>query len=415
MTRHAEHIYAAPMHLGKALVRRLNEGNSPLFDVLLALSCALVSLLLGHERPPVGWRPMDSTGYLLTGLVNLLVTMRRRAPVLTCAAVCCGWVWYIAAGYWPVVNSVGALVAIYSVATNRSARATVSCAALAGVVWIYAGRAGRQDSVSTVIAQAVLWPAVICYFGRVTRLSGQRNVQLARLTERLREEQRERARRAVAEERVRIARELHDVVAHHMSVISVQSGLARYVFGSEPDTARGALDTIAATSHEALQEMRRLLAVLRLGPEDADERQPETSFAPAPGLDRLDELLDRVRTAGVPVEFRTTGTPGTLTPAEELCVFRIVQEALTNVIKHAQPARASVTMEFEAHLLKVTVTDDGRPRPSHPDTAPGHGLIGMRERARIYGGTLTAGPRPTGGFQVTLTLPTAAAPPSAEV
>ncbi|MCQ4043966.1 sensor histidine kinase [Streptantibioticus rubrisoli] len=403
------------MHLGKALVRRLNEGNSPLFDVLLALSCALVSLLLGHERPPVGWRPMDCTGYLLTGLVNLLVTMRRRAPVLTCVAVCCGWVCYIAAGYWPVVNSVGALVAIYSVATNRSARATVSCAALAGAVWIYAGRAGRQDSVSTVIAQAVLWPAVICYFGRVTRLSAQRNVQLSRLTERLREEQQERARRAVAEERVRIARELHDVVAHHMSVISVQSGLARYVFGSEPDTARGALDTIAATSHEALQEMRRLLAVLRLGPEDADERQPETAFAPAPGLDRLDELLDRVRTAGVPVECRTTGTPRTLTPAEELCVFRIVQEALTNVIKHAQPARASVTMEFEPHLLKVTVTDDGRPRPGHPDAAPGHGLIGMRERARIYGGTLTAGPRPTGGFQVTLTLPTAAAPPSAEV
>jgi signal transduction histidine kinase len=222
------------------------------------------------------------------------------------------------------------------------------------------------------------------------------------LAQQLRVRQAERVRREVSEERGRIARELHDVVAHHMSVISVQAGLARFVLDSDAATARRALATIEDTSGEALEELRRMLKVLR----EHDLGGVE-SAAPMPTLARLDDLVERVRAGGVPVELSVQGTVRPLAPGVELCAYRVVQEALTNVLKHTHHARAQVRLDYLQHELKVTVTDDGEGAISDRELeGSGHGLIGMGERAKLYGGTISVGPRDEGGFAVRLTLPT---------
>ena len=203
-------------------------------------------------------------------------------------------------------------------------------------------------------------------------------------------------------ERVRIARGLHDVVAHHMSVISVQAGLARYVLSSDPATTGRALDTIVDTSHEALEEMRRMLALLRVP--DADQHSEGRTHDPAPGLARLDELVERVRSAGVPVRVVVAGPPSPLSSGADLCAYRIVQESLTNVLKHARGAEVVVRLDYrEPEELTIQVSDNG-PGVS-PGPVTGHGLVGMGERAGLYGGSVQAGPGPEGGFVVTLTLP----------
>jgi signal transduction histidine kinase len=204
------------------------------------------------------------------------------------------------------------------------------------------------------------------------------------------------ARRAVVEDRLRIARELHDVVAHHMSVVAVQAGLARYVLRADPDTADAALGTVLDTSGEALDELRRVLELLRLGTDGADA-------GAVPGLAYLPELLHRVRAAGVPVDVEITGTRRPLPSGVELCAYRVIQEGLTNVLRHAAPAAARVGLHYGDGTLRVTVTDDGTRTPSRQP--PGKGLMGMRERAMLYGGTVEAGPRPGGGFEVRLELP----------
>ncbi|MEV5597537.1 sensor histidine kinase [Streptomyces sp. NPDC052496] len=402
-------------------------------DAAVAAGFATVSLLLGHDNVPVGWERLDALGNALTCLINLLIVARRRAPVAVCLAVFALWTGYIALDYWPVVNSLAGLMALYTVAAHRPPRVAAGCSVLLVLLWNFAGLTGHESSWATTLGQSILYPAILCWFGNVARTSAERNVRLTEMAGQLRREQEENARRAVAEERVRIARELHDVVAHHMSVISVQAGLAGYVFTSDPDTARRALDTIAGTSGEALEEMRRLLAVLRVDPREmaggaaavdrreTGEGETADAYEPAPGLDRIETVVARVRTAGLPVALRTTGERRPYAPGLEQCAYRVVQEALTNALKHAGAAHVEVRIDHGADRLTVDVRDDGSasdapapraPRPAAPSPPPafrhvstGHGLIGMRERARIYGGSLRAGPLPGGGFQVLLTLP----------
>ncbi|MGP3972461.1 sensor histidine kinase [Streptomyces sp. 8N114] len=425
------------------------------YDSAIALAITAVSLLLGNDRVPAGWSGLDGLGVALTCAVNLPLVARRRIPFALSLGVFAVWTVYVALDYWPVVNTLGPLLALYTVASMRPLREAVLCALLLAAVWNFAGTTGEESSWATVLGQSVLYTSVICGFGYLARKSAQRNVELARLTGQLRRERAGAERRAVAEERVRIARELHDVVAHHMSVISVQAGLAGYVFDTDPQTARGALGTIADTSGEALAELRRLLAVLRVeggdrpgdgGPQLVKGTEDQAEFGPAPGLDQLPELAERVRGAGVPVQFTVSGEPRPLAPGAGQCAYRVVQEALTNVLKHAYPAQAAVTVAYEPRQLTVTVSDDGRtsgggegrtgaggekgrdkgaekeragsaggadgsrtriPVPPGAGSPPpgGHGLIGMRERARIYGGRLHAEPRASGGFEVQLILP----------
>lgn len=366
-------------------------------DTLIAVAMAVVAFLLAQEAPSQGWRALDARGYVLVALTHLPVALRGRWPVAVFVAVQAAAIVYVTLGYWPVVSSFGLMLALYTVASVRPPRTALACAVSMTAVWVYGGVVSHTAFMTSVLGQALLYCSVLLWFGHLARHS-------AELTLRLRAEQAERARRAVAEERGRIARELHDVVAHHMSVISVQAGLARFVFDSDPGKARGALGTIADTSAEALEELRRMLQVLR------EEDPGAPARAPMPTLDRLGELLDRVRAGGLPVDLAVEGTARPLPPGVELCAYRVVQEALTNALRHAGPARARVQLRYGAHELTVRVTDDGEGvNPARVPTGGGHGLIGMRERAKLYGGSVTVGPRSEGGYEVRLTLPTSAA------
>ncbi|MFM9456765.1 sensor histidine kinase [Streptomyces europaeiscabiei] len=374
---------------------RIRPPHPSVVDVLIAAALAGVALLLGQEAVSQGQDPLDAAGYALVLLVHLPLTVRSRSPVAICCLVHLIWCGYVTAGYWPVVSSFGPMLAVYTVASLRHPRVSVPCAALMGVTWVYAGVVNHTDSMASVVGQAVVYPTMLWRFGLVAR-------RLDGLARRLRQEQAQRARREVAEERGRIARELHDVVAHHMSVISVQTGLARFVFDSDRDTARAALDTIDATGKEGLEELRRMLMVLRA----SDDGAPT---APMPGLARLGETVERIRAGGTPVTLRIEGTPRPLAPGVELAAYRVVQEALTNVLKHAPGASAQVELSYRPHEVTVSVTDDGQGViPDKVRTVGGHGLIGMQERAKLYGGTISIGPRSDGGFAVRLSLPTSA-------
>ncbi|MFF6772367.1 sensor histidine kinase [Streptomyces sp. NPDC012637] len=400
------------MHTRAQWATWFREVNPLLVDATLALGLVAASAAVGHQYHPRGWPVFDLSAYLLTALTGLPLALRRVAPVAALVASCLAFAGYLAAGYQPSLNFWAPAIALYSVAVQRPPRTTAAGAALTAVVVLYSGLRAPELGLAVAVIQAVAVPAVLWVFGNGARLLARRNRQLAELTAQLRTEQEERARRAVAEEQRRVARELHDVVAHHMSVISVQAGMAGYVFATEPGTARAALDTISETSQEGLRELRRILTLLRSAAGEtveADGRAGEW-YAPMPGLARLAEVAERTRAAGVPVDLRTEGAPRALAPGTELCAYRVVQEALTNVIKHARPARATVLVAYRPDELVVTVTDDGRrhrPDPANVPTRSGHGLIGMRERARLYGGTVDAGPRAEGGFRVCLTLPVA--------
>lgn len=375
--------------------------NRPLVvDTLIVAALTGVALLLGPEAARQGQHPLDATAYALVVLVHLPLVLRGRAPVVVCCVVHAIWLVYITVGYWPVVCSFGPMLGVYTVASLRESRVAGSCSALMGAVWIYAGVANHTDtwaSWASVAAQAVVYPAMLWRFGVLAR----RSTELAR---QLRREQAERARREVAEERGRIARELHDVVAHHMSVISVQVGLARFVFDTDRRVTRAALDTIEATGKEALDELRRMLMLLRAAGDGAPA-------GPMPGLARLGEMIERVRAGGVPVTLTVEGTVRPLAPGVDLCAYRVVQEALTNVLKHAPGASARVRLRYEPHQVAVSVTDDGEGViPDRVRTGGGHGLLGMRERAKLYGGEIDIGPQDQGGFAVRLILPTSARP-----
>lgn len=201
---------------------------------------------------------------------------------------------------------------------------------------------------------------------------------------------------AVAEERARIARELHDAVGHSVSVMTVQASAVRRLLTPEQKRELEALTAVERTGREALAEMRRMVGVLR----DPDEAP---ALSPQPGLGQLDRLLQHVRDAGLPVELRTDGEPAQLPPGLDLTAYRLVQEGLTNAIKHARAEKAEVLLRFEPKALEIVVTDDGQ--GTGVGSGDGHGLIGMRERVSVYGGELSVGPRDEGGFELRARLP----------
>jgi signal transduction histidine kinase len=215
----------------------------------------------------------------------------------------------------------------------------------------------------------------------------------------IRRENEEQARRAVDAERLRIARELHDVVAHTMATINVQAGVAAHVIDQQPDQAREALGAIKAASGEAMRELRGILNVLR----QADERDPT---APAPRLAQLDGLIEGTTRAGLPTTLVLDGEATPLPPTVDLAAYRIVQESLTNALRYAGPTTATVTLSYGGEELVLEIADRGRgPREGDPAQGGGHGIPGMRERAEAAGGTLEAGPRDGGGFRVRARLP----------
>jgi signal transduction histidine kinase len=250
-----------------------------------------------------------------------------------------------------------------------------------------------DDGASFVGATALAaWLLVLAAVGEVLRVRREQ----AAAAERTREEE---ARRRAGEERLRIARELHDLLAHNVSLINVQAGVALHLIDEQPEQARSALAAIKQASGDTLRELRAVLGVLR----QVDEELPR---APTPSLARLDDLISRSEaTPGITVRAEVEGEPRTLPAGVDLAAYRIVQESLTNVVRHAAPANALVRLTYGEHELTVRVADDGRPgRRSHPNGS-GQGIAGMRERAVALGGELEAGPRPDGGFLVLARFP----------
>ncbi len=259
---------------------------------------------------------------------------------------------------------------------------------------------------------SALWLVALAVAGDGFRRLSEHNALVAEHAAQLQREQRDRERRAVLLERIRIARELHDVVAHHMSVIAVQAGLAQYVFSSDAETALRAIGVVSEMSSEGLEEVRRLVTVLRpdAGDESGDDPADGQDGRASYGIDQLPAMIERVGLAGVPVHYAVEGAEQAVPTGVGLCVYRVVQEPLTNVIKHAAGASVQVRLCYQPAELSVLVSDDGcgsaPARPGRPRLGGGgKGLTGMRERARLYGGTLTAGDRPEGGFEVELRLP----------
>jgi signal transduction histidine kinase len=335
----------------------------------------------------------------------LPVVLRRRYPIGAFAAVITVGALEVAVLAGPVGSDFSVLVLLYTLAAYRPRRVSVTGLAicmLGAIVAIARWSPGRADG------SLAGFGLVIAFFGVPLLLAWvlgdsiryRRGYYLA-LEERAARLERERdaqAQIAAAAERARIARELHDVVAHNVSVMVVQADGAGYALDADPERAREALGAISRTGRQALAEMRRLLGVLRA------EDEPAT-LAPLPDIDQLGELLEATRASGIPVRFTLEGVPRALPGGAGLAAYRVVQESLTNVRKHAGPeASASVLLRFCEEGVLVRVTDDGHGSAAASD-GEGHGLTGMRERVGLYGGTVKAGPRPAGGYQVTVQLP----------
>lgn len=294
--------------------------------------------------------------------------------------------------------NVSVLVAMYGVASRRPLRWAVGAGLVVELgLFLVFGRVPQgldPSAFATASAFAIaIWMAGIYANTRRRYLEG-----LEERAERAERERDQQARLAAAAERARIARELHDVVAHNVSVIIVQADGAGYAIDSDPEQARRAMQAVSATGRRALAEMRRMVGVLR-----ADGVQEE--YAPQPSLSQLDGLVAQVRESGLPVELRVSGVPRELPEGEQLTVYRIVQEALTNTLKHGGPdSRATVEMEYGVRELLLRVTDDGRGAAT-PEREGGHGLVGMRERVALFGGSVEARPVPGGGFRVVARLP----------
>jgi signal transduction histidine kinase len=374
------------------------------FDGVLAVLLTAISLasFLGSDRTPEFPREADWIGVVLLVVGTGALLYRRRFPLPVFGVVTVAAIGDYLRGYPDHGSALPVAIGLYTVAASCRRRLTVGLFA-ALVVFIPVMFSLRPEGGDLNLGNVISNWAI---FGVAAAWGNRKQVQgayLEQLELRAADEQRQRLEesvRAVSAERVRIARELHDVVAHAMSVIAVQSGVGAHVIDSRPEDAKAILETINEASRDALTEMRRLLGVLREDPDSPGE------MAPAPGLGGLDELAARVTQAGVPVRVDYAGERNGIPPGVDLAAYRIVQEALTNVIKHAGAARVDVCVRYEPHAVHLEVADDGRGAAAAlvAGVGGGHGLIGMRERAALYGGTLEAGARPGGGFRVATTL-----------
>jgi signal transduction histidine kinase len=344
---------------------------------------------------PADSRSPDWVAYALIAVLNPTIVFRRVAWKPALAIALAATTAYAARQYPPIFDVAVPLV-VYIAATRLDDRRSRMVLVVAvGISWLGATLAAGPTDPQAGLVVAGTW--LLGHYVRTRRLLVHQLEQRAVDLEREREE---RAARAVAEERLRIARELHDVLAHTMSVVAVQAGTGRLVGRDHPDDALAALATIEATARSAMHEMRQMVAVLRA------DGEPAASITPTPDLGDLPALVAQVVEAGVAVETRVEGEPRPLPTGIGLAAYRILQEALTNVIKHAGPARATVLIRYTDDDVTLEVRDDGPGRAIAANG--GHGLVGMRERAAVHGGELVAGPAANGGFTVTARLPLAA-------
>ena len=342
--------------------------------------------------PAPGW------AYLLVAAAGMALAWRRRHPRGALAATLVGVLAFAVLGYVSDAALVIPPIALYTVALTVPALEAVVLAAVTLAALGVAIVAGPADTITSGDI-ALTGLVAVAVLGGIASANRRRYIEEVRVrTELIERTHQEKTQRSVDAERLRIARELHDVVAHTMSTINVQAGVAAYVGSDLPPNAASALQAIKTASKDGLRELRAILAVLRQV-DDPDSNQPQ------PGLARLDALVAGVIAAGLPTAVVTSGRPpSALPPAVDLAAYRIVQESLTNAIRHAGPATATVEITYGDREVNLRVTDTGwGPPASWP--ASGHGVIGMRERAAAAGGRLDIGKAHTGGFEVTARLP----------
>jgi signal transduction histidine kinase len=386
-------------------------------DVALALVLFVLDVLTLWAMRSFEGQGWETRAVVHTGLLILPLVWRRRYPSAVILVMTATLVAFelldLAYSEW-TLNAM--LVALYSAGVYGDPRRSIPIRALTVTVFfglvineLFFASADELPGnelllqILTIAANAVIVGAT-WWFGDSVRVRRMRELQLAERTAQLEHEREENARRAVLDERVRIARELHDVVAHHVSVMGIQAGAARRTLTKSPERAEEALSAIEATSRTAVLELHRLLGFLR---QEADT----VELAPQPSLRQLDDLIAQMREAGLPVEVRIEGEERPLAPSVDLSAYRIVQEALTNVLKHAGRAKAAVTVRYCPNAVEIEIVDDGRgPANGARPAEGGKGLIGMRERVSLLGGSLSVGHHPGVGFSVRAHLPLQDAP-----
>jgi signal transduction histidine kinase len=367
-------------------------------DTLLAVG---ILVLFVSAISPGGFEYLDGQSLPLVAVVAVAgvvpVAIRRRRPWASVVGLSAVMLAGAALDLKTLTEGVALLVVVYTAAALLPLRQAVAAGVTVGLATALVIAFGPDTSLGLWFSNALT--LLVCFF--IGRTVFTRRAYVDALEERARtaEENREAAaREAVLEERRRIARELHDVVAHHISVMGVLATGARRTLGRDPAAADEALSTIEATGRATLREMRRLLDVLRR------DDETDASLQPQPGVAGLESLVAQVRDAGLNVQLRVVGQPRPLDSGVDLTIFRIVQEGLTNALKHAGPASAEVRVEFRPDRLLLDVEDNGRGEPG-ANGHTGHGLVGMRERISLYGGTLRTGPRRGGGYSVAASIP----------
>jgi signal transduction histidine kinase len=361
------------------------------FDAVQAAVFLLIGLSsTAAEGTGADYRSRGLVGIVLMGAVTLPYAWRRRAPLTVFLITGSAIVAYSLSGRYEGLLPFAVLFGAYTVGSLAPLRRVLVAAAasLAFLAILLAGDAPGFDA-SVFLFNAVMFGAALMFGFSIQ----SRRLRLAALED----AQEATVSRAATDERLRIARELHDVVAHSLGVIAVQAGAGMHVIDTDPDEARRSLEHISRTSRSSLAEIRRLLAAVRDG-----EGSP--GYVPAPGLADLGRLVDETGEAGLPVRLVIDGDTTAVPQGVELAAYRIVQEALTNTIRHAAASQAHVRLDGSAGALRIEVIDDGRGPDGHART-DGHGLVGMRERVTIYGGTLEAGSGAAGGFRVSVVLP----------
>ncbi len=386
------------------LMARQVSPQSKAFDLLLAGGLTLFFGFLSLAQAQ------------FAGVVSLALLVpliwRRSYPELVFFGVSAIAVLQWLAGIELQPGNIGLLVALYTISVygevrfSRIALGIGGLGVLMATARYWANSDWRQQITMMVALGALVFG--VWAFGERRRTRG---LYVAQLEERAVQAERDRDREAtlaVTNERTRIAREIHDVVAHGLSIMIVQADGGLYAADASPEQAKKALATIGDTGRASLTEMRKMLGLLKQDEQnELDPNQPR----PQPGVSSLPELVENVREAGLTVDYEVTGTPRDLPALLGLTAYRIVQEGLTNTLKHAGPgARTSVTLDFGREMLTVVVTDDGRGGGVAPSSDPGHGLVGMRQRASISGGTVNAGPKAGGGYEVVAKLPYAGPP-----
>jgi signal transduction histidine kinase len=377
-------------------------------DVLAAAAAVITALLNIH--PPGGMIPMAPrgiAGITLVLLASAPVVCRRRWPIGTLAVVTGAVAALAALDRLPMSLDLMAAMASYTAAARLDRRRSVplllvSEAALAAVLAVASARNLAGAGIQTLLVLAAAWFIGDSVSARHSYIAG-----VMEQAEQRRQAEAERAAQTVRAERVRIARELHDIVAHSLAVITVQAGVGHRLMADRPAEMADTLAMIEAAGRTAQDELAVVLGLLR------EEDSKGADLAPAPGLADLAELADNVRAAGTPVHMMVADRLAAISPALELSAYRVIQEALTNVVKHAPGALASVTVAMPGGQLRIEITDEGvattapvkTAAAASPASGSGHGLAGMRERVSAFGGSLAAGPVPGGGFRVVARIP----------